>query len=88
MKGLNFGVDFQGGRTYVVRFDQPITTINVIDALKGPLTKSPEVKTFGGGNQVRVTTSYLIDDASPDAEASRKLLKTGWSSSAAIRSRQ
>jgi SecD/SecF fusion protein len=69
MKGLNFGVDFQGGRTYVVRFDEPVATIKVIDALKGPLTKSPEVKTFGGSNQVRITTAYLIDDASPDAEA-------------------
>ncbi|MCX6274571.1 MAG: protein translocase subunit SecDF [Bacteroidetes bacterium] len=69
VKGLNFGVDFQGGRTYVVRFEQPITTIQVIDQLKGPLTKSPEVKTFGGENQLRITTSYLIDDQSPDAEA-------------------
>ena len=70
MKGLNFGVDFQGGRTYVVRFEksQPISTVKVIDALKGPLTKSPEVKTFGSGNQVKITTSYLIDDPSPDAE--------------------
>lgn len=70
MKGLNFGVDFQGGRTYVVRFekDKSITTVQVIDALKGPLTKAPEVKTFGSGNQVKVTTSYLIDDPSPDAE--------------------
>ncbi len=69
IKGLNFGVDFQGGRTYVVRFEQPLTTVQVIDALKAPLTKSPEVKTFGGGNQLRITTSYLIEDQSPDAEA-------------------
>jgi SecD/SecF fusion protein len=71
MKGLNFGVDFQGGRTYVVRFDkeQSVSTVKVIDALKIPLTKAPEVKTFGGNNQVRITTTYLIDDASPDAEA-------------------
>ena len=70
MKGLNFGVDFQGGRTYVVRFEktQPITTVQVIEALKGPFTKSPEVKTFGSGNQVKITTSYLIDDPAPDAE--------------------
>jgi len=68
MKGLNFGVDFKGGRTYVVRFDKPITTVEVIDALKGPLTKAPEVKTFGTSNQVKITTSYLIDDASQDAE--------------------
>jgi len=69
MKGLNFGVDFQGGRTYVVRFEQPITTVQVIDGLKGPLTKSPEVKTFGGEKQLRITTSYLIDDQDADAEA-------------------
>ncbi len=70
MKGLNFGVDFQGGRTYVVRFEKgkDISTVQVIDALKVPFTKSPEVKTFGSGNQVKITTSYLIDDQSPDAE--------------------
>jgi len=68
MKGLNFGVDFQGGRTYVVRFEKPITTVQVIDALKVPFTKAPEVKTFGSGNQVKITTSYLINDASTDVE--------------------
>lgn len=68
MKGLNFGVDFKGGRTYVVRFDKEISTVDVIDALKGPLTKSPEVKTFGDNNQVKITTTYLIDDPSADAE--------------------
>ncbi|MCC7231667.1 MAG: protein translocase subunit SecDF [Bacteroidia bacterium] len=68
MKGLNFGVDFEGGRTYVVRFDKPIATVEVIDALKNPFTKAPEVKTFGSSNQVKITTSYLIEDQSADAE--------------------
>ena len=68
MKGLNFGVDFDGGRTYVVRFDNEIATEDVVSALKGPLTKSPEVKTFGGADQVKITTSYLIEDPSIDAE--------------------
>lgn len=68
MKGLNFGVDFKGGRTYVVRFEKEIATVDVIDALKGPLTKSPEVKTFGDDNQVKITTTYLIDDPAADAE--------------------
>jgi SecD/SecF fusion protein len=78
MKGLNFGVDFEGGRTYVVRFDKNVETVSVIDALKGPLTKSPEVKTFGGNNQVKITTSYLIEDQSPEAEAKvSELLNTG-----------
>ena len=68
MKGLNFGVDFKGGRTYVARFDKNISTVEVIDALKTPFTKAPEVKTFGGSNQVKITTSYLIDDPGLDAE--------------------
>lgn len=67
-KGLNFGVDFKGGRTYVVRFDKQVATVDVIDALKNPLTKAPEVKTYGTANQVKITTSYLIDDNSEDAE--------------------
>ena len=67
-KGLNFGVDFEGGRTYVVRFQKPVETVQVMDALKGPFTKSPEVKTFGSNNQVKITTSYLIEDATPEAE--------------------
>lgn len=68
VKGLNFGVDFEGGRTFVVRFEKPVTTVQVIDALKGPLAKAPEVKTFGSSNQVKITTSYLIEDAGADAE--------------------
>src|SRR5207244_106177 len=44
IKGLNFGVDFQGGRTYVVRFEKSVKTVDVIDALKVPLLKAPEVK--------------------------------------------
>ncbi len=68
MKGLNFGVDFKGGRTYVVRFEKEIATIDVIDALKGPLSKAPEVKTFGGSNQVKITTTFMIDDPALDAD--------------------
>lgn len=68
IKGLNFGVDFEGGRTYVVRFDKKVSTVEVIDALKTPFTKAPEVKTFGGSNQVKITTSYLIEDPGIDAE--------------------
>ena len=68
IKGLNFGVDFEGGRTYVVRFDKKVSTVEVINALKTPFTKAPEVKTFGGSNQVKITTSYLIEDPGVDAE--------------------
>jgi SecD/SecF fusion protein len=71
-KGLNFGVDFSGGRTFVVRFEKPVVTVDVIDALKGPFGKAPEVKTFGPSTQVKITTSYLIEDASSNAEQTVK----------------
>ncbi|QTN38846.1 protein translocase subunit SecDF [Cryomorphaceae bacterium] len=67
-RGLNQGVDFSGGRTYQVRFDQPVNTSEITESLSqafvvedGPAVR-PEVKTFGGSNQVRITTKYRIDD--------------------------
>ncbi len=69
MHGLNFGVDFKGGRTYVVRFDKDVEPEKVREALANPLTVAPEVKTFGKDNQVKITTPYLIDDNSADVDA-------------------
>lgn len=68
IKGFNFGVDFKGGRTYVVRFDNPVETQNVRQALTQSFGIAPEVKTFGGNNQVKLTTTYLIDDNSMDVD--------------------
>ncbi len=66
-KGLNPGVDFVGGRTYTVRFDKPVNSNEVAAALgevfideKGNKVV-PEVKTFGGQNQLKITTKYKID---------------------------
>jgi SecD/SecF fusion protein len=69
MKGLSFGVDFSGGRTYVVRFDKPLKTDEVRNALATPLESAPEVKTFGESNQMKITTSYLINDQSNEVDA-------------------
>jgi SecD/SecF fusion protein len=68
-KGLNLGVDFKGGRTYVVRFDRDITTSEVREALTGVFGGGPEVKTFGKSNQLKITTSYNIEDNSEDADS-------------------
>lgn len=71
-KGFGLGVDFKGGRSYVVRFEQPIATTDVRDALEAPLGGAPEVKTYGGtgvnSDQVKITTSYMIDNDSPDSD--------------------
>lgn len=58
--GLNQGVDFVGGRTYTVRFDQTVNA-NELQSKINERLGSPEVKTFGANNQVRVTTNYKID---------------------------
>ena len=74
-RGLNMGVDFTGGRTYVVRFDQSVTTNNVANLLKEQYGQAPEVKTFGADNQVKITTKYRIneDDVAVDADVETKL---------------
>ncbi|QZT35692.1 protein translocase subunit SecDF [Halosquirtibacter xylanolyticus] len=61
-KGLNYSIDFQGGRTYVVRFDQPVKVEGVAKSLAKEFDGAPEVKTFGDDNQVRITTDYRIDE--------------------------
>lgn len=66
--GFTMGVDFKGGRSYYVRFENPVTTEEVGSALRASFGKHPEVKTFGGDNQVRITTSFMIDDTSANAE--------------------
>ncbi|MDC1107192.1 protein translocase subunit SecDF, partial [Prolixibacteraceae bacterium] len=61
-KGLNYSIDFQGGRTYVVRFDQPVKVEDISKSLAKEFDGAPEVKTFGDNNQVRITTDYRIDE--------------------------
>ena len=68
-KGLNFGVDFTGGRTYVVRFDKPVSTNDVREALQVSFNESPEVKTFGASNQVKITTKYMIDQDTQQSDS-------------------
>ncbi len=66
-KGLNYGVDFVGGRTYVVRFDEAVDNEALRSALSAAfvdedgLNYSPQVKTFGNDNQVKITTSFMIE---------------------------
>jgi len=77
-RGFSYGVDFRGGRTYVVRFDKPVDAQQVRNALDKTYHSTTEVKTFGTTNpQLRITTSYLVDDNSPtaDTKAEGKLKK-------------
>lgn len=67
-KGFGLGIDFKGGRSYTVRFEKSVGTDEVRKAMTEALGTTPEVKTFGGFDQVKITTAYLIEDTSPDAD--------------------
>ncbi len=72
-KGLNYGVDFKGGRTFVVRFDDTANNENLRASLGQAFVTDgvemfPEVKTFGEDNQVKITTKYLIDSQDLNAD--------------------
>lgn len=68
-KGFTYGVDFTGGRTYVVRFDTDVTTAEVRAAAIAEFDESVEVKQFGGESQMKITTKYLINENSTDSDA-------------------
>jgi SecD/SecF fusion protein len=65
---LNPGIDFTGGRNYVVRFDQEVKTNEIRAAISDAFGGSPEVKTFGGNNQVRISTNYKIESNDPKVD--------------------
>jgi len=67
-KGFGLGIDFKGGRSYVVRFEKEVETDELRANMKSVLGSSPEIKTYGGADQVKITTDYLVDDISPDAD--------------------
>lgn len=68
-KGFTYGVDFTGGRTYVVRFDQPVTAEQVRSAALVEFDGAVEVKQFGGESQMKITTQYKNDQESTDVDA-------------------
>ena len=70
-KGLNLGIDFKGGRNYIVRFDQDVKVDQVREALSAVDVEgweTPEVKTYGPNGQVKITTKYKIEDNNPDVD--------------------
>ena len=59
-QGLNQGVDFLGGRSYIVRFDKEVKSSDIESRLNNAFG-SAEVKTFGASNQLKITTKYKVD---------------------------
>ncbi|MFD3000228.1 protein translocase subunit SecDF [Pontibacter toksunensis] len=67
--GPNLGVDFKGGRSYVVELDQAVPASDVRTALADDFQEAgTEVKTYDTPNRLKVTTSWLADDESIEAD--------------------
>lgn len=78
--GFKTGVDFQGGRSYVVRFEKDVDATKAHESLAklyvdNGVSQAVDVKTFGDANQLKVTTDYKINDESitADQEVETKL---------------
>jgi SecD/SecF fusion protein len=72
--GFKYGIDFTGGRNYVVRFDKPVNAEDIEGKLLAMFktedgkNSSVEAKTFGNDNQLKISTDYLIEDESLKAD--------------------
>jgi SecD/SecF fusion protein len=69
LRGLSFGIDFTGGRTYVVRFDKPVDEEAVRASMAKQFPEAPEVKVYGSSNQLKITTKYRADEEGENVSA-------------------
>ena len=73
IRGFDKSIDFVGGRTYTVRFDQPVVTAEVAKSLQEVLVEDgqhelPEVKTFGTDRQVKISTKFMSQKTGHDVD--------------------
>jgi SecD/SecF fusion protein len=73
-KGLNGGVDFTGGRNYVIEFKEDVDIVDVRERLTEGFGEMPIVITYGQKSAVRVTTKYMIDDDRSEADSTVKAI--------------
>jgi len=67
--GFDQGVEYKGGRSYTIRFDNEMKSEDVSATLKTAFGENPIIKTVGDNKTLNVTTSYLIDDQSKTADS-------------------
>lgn len=66
---LNFGIDFTGGRNYIIKFKETVSPDEIAKSLENVYGARPIVKTFGSSNQVKISTKYKITEKDADNEA-------------------
>jgi len=67
--GFQKGVEFSGGRSYIVNFHKPLIEQEIKDALNVQFGKYPEVKTYGSNQQFEITTDYLVNREGSSADS-------------------
>jgi SecD/SecF fusion protein len=70
-RGFDLGVEFKGGRSYVVTFDKNVDAPTIKEAMAKSFDDKIMVKTFGAANQVQITTSYKYDKKTETAELAK-----------------
>jgi SecD/SecF fusion protein len=73
VRGLNPGIDFAGGRSFVIRFDNPVITEDIAAKLNIAFGDLPQVVTYGKQDQVKITTKYKINENGVEDEVDTKL---------------
>ena len=68
-RGFSLGVDFQGGRSYVVQFDGKPDNEKVRTNLNSAFGTTTEVKSFGSDNKLKITTTYLVKETDEKSDA-------------------
>jgi SecD/SecF fusion protein len=77
-RGLDEGVDFAGGRNYIIQFDKAVSNLEVGKLVGKELGMAPTVITYGSDNKIRITTKYGIDSEDPEIENKiEKMIYTG-----------
>jgi len=68
VRGLDQGVDFTGGRNYIIKFEKPVSNLEIAGLLEKELGTRPTVITYGSEDKVRITTKYAIDSEDPNVD--------------------
>jgi len=71
--GFRKGVEFQGGRSYVINFHKPVEQNQVTSALEKALPgTTPEIKTYGDKEHLEITTDYMVNNTAPSTDSAVK----------------